>query len=79
MQNEMILFRQKMRGGGSKMANYYTPFSLRVSETLLEKVKLIAAQNKRSANKEIEFVLEQYVRDYEAQHGVVETDLESSY
>ena len=35
--------------------NYYPPFSLRVSEDLLDKVKYIAENNKRSANKEIEF------------------------
>ncbi len=56
------------------MANYYTPFSLRVAEELLDKVKLIAAANKRSANKEIEFALEQYVRAYEAEHGKVEVE-----
>ena len=39
------------------MANYYTPFSLRVSEELLDKVKQLAAAHKRSANKEIEFAL----------------------
>ena len=39
------------------MANYYTPFSLRISEELLDKVKQVAAKNKRSANKEIEFAL----------------------
>lgn len=51
------------------MANYYAPFSLRVSEDLLDKIKRIAAQHKRSANKEIEFVLEQYVQQYEQAHG----------
>ena len=51
------------------MANYFTPFSLRVSEELLGKIKRIAAQNKRSANPEIEFVLEQYVRDSEKANG----------
>ncbi len=51
------------------MANYYAPFSLRVSEDLLGKIKRIAAQHKRSANKEIEFVLEQYVQQYEQAHG----------
>lgn len=45
--------------------NYYTPFSLRISESLMEKIKKIAEQNKRSANKEIEFILEQYVSQYE--------------
>ena len=53
------------------MANYYAPFSLRVSEELLDKIKSIAAANKRSANKEIEFVLEQYVREYESIHGEI--------
>ena len=53
------------------MANYYTPFSLRVSEDLLAKIKHIASVNKRSANKEMEFVLEQYVREYEAAHGEI--------
>lgn len=53
------------------MANYYTPFSLRVSEELLDKMKRIAAAHKRSANKEIEFALEQYVAVYEKEHGSV--------
>lgn len=53
------------------MANYYTPFSLRISEELLGKVKQIAANNKRSANREIEFALEQYVQAYEVEFGEV--------
>ncbi|MCI6729439.1 MAG: Arc family DNA-binding protein [Candidatus Faecousia sp.] len=57
-----------------KMANYYTPFSLRISEELLDKVKQIAVQNKRSANKEIAFALEQYVREYEAKFGEIKTE-----
>lgn len=56
------------------MANYYTPFSLRVSEELLAKVKVIAVRNKRSANKEIEFALEQYVQDFEQRHGKIDID-----
>lgn len=53
------------------LANYYTPFSLRISEELLDKIKQIAAANKRSANKEIEYALEQYIKAYEAEHGEV--------
>lgn len=56
---------------GDVMANYYTPFSLRVSEELLDKVKQLAAAHKRSANKEIEFALEQYVSAYEQEHGSI--------
>ena len=51
--------------------NYYPPFSLRVSEDLLDKVKYIAENNKRSANKEIEFALEQYVKTFEAENGII--------
>lgn len=51
--------------------NYYPPFSLRISENLLEKIKYLAAQNKRSANKEIEFILEQHIRKYEEANGAI--------
>ena len=54
------------------MGNYYQPFSLRVSEELLEKIKKIAAVNKRSANKEIEFIIEQYIKQYEEKYEVFE-------
>ncbi len=54
--------------------NYYPPFSLRVSENLLDKIKHIAEVNKRSANKEIEFVLEQYVKKYESENGQIILD-----
>ncbi len=56
------------------MANYYTPFSLRISEELLAKVKVIAVRNKRSANKEMEFALEQYVQSFEQRHGEIEIE-----
>lgn len=49
--------------------NYFSPFSLRVSEELLDKIKFIAATNKRSANKEIEFILEKAVKDFENENG----------
>ncbi|MBQ3603096.1 MAG: Arc family DNA-binding protein [Clostridia bacterium] len=51
--------------------NYYQPFSLRVSENLRDKIKFIANQNKRSTNKEIEFILENYVNEYEKNHGAI--------
>ena len=54
--------------------NYYPPFSLRVSEDLLDKVKYIAENNKRSANKEIEFALEQYVNKFESENGKIDIE-----
>jgi len=50
------------------------PFSLRIPEELLHKVRIIAAQNKRSINKEIEFVIERYVADYEKKNGCIKVD-----
>ena len=56
------------------MAKYYPPFSLRISEELLGKVKKIAEVNHRSANKEIEAVLEQYVIAFEREHGEIKNE-----
>lgn len=56
--------------------NYYSPFSLRISENLMDKIKYIASQNKRSANKEIEFILEQHIQEYEKTNGEIPLDSE---
>lgn len=54
------------------MGNYYAPFSLRVSEELIGKIKIIAKENKRSTNKEIEFALERYIKKYEDLNGDID-------
>lgn len=54
------------------MGNYYTPFSLRISEDLMSKIKIIAKCNKRSANKELEFIIENYVKRYENENGKID-------
>lgn len=53
------------------MAGNYAPFLVRISEELLGKLKQLAAVHKRSANKEMEFALEQYVAAYEKEHGSI--------
>jgi predicted transcriptional regulator len=53
------------------------PFSLRIPEDLLNKIRFIATQNKRSANKEIEFALEQYVSNFEAKNGPIKAGEQS--
>ena len=40
-------------------------------ETLITKLKIIAIENKRSTNKEMEYALEKYVNEYEKAHGEV--------
>lgn len=49
-------------------------FTLRIPEELLNKVRYISEQNKRSANKEIEYALSQYVAEYEKKHGLIKTE-----
>ena len=56
------------------MGNYYPPFSLRISEELIYKIKVIANKNKRSANKELEYVIEKYIAEYESLNGEIEVD-----
>lgn len=56
------------------MASALPVFTLRVQEELLAKIRMIADKNKRSANKEIEFVLTRYVADYEKQNGPINLD-----
>lgn len=52
----------------SVQANAYP---LRIDKTTMEKFKVIAKNNGRSVNKEIEFVLKNVVNDYEQQHGII--------
>jgi len=56
--------------------NYYSPFSLRVSDELLYKLKYIAKKNMRSANKEAEYALLKYVEEYERKKGEIKIESE---
>lgn len=53
------------------MGNYFQPFSLRVPEETIEKMKVIAKENKRSANKEMEFALQKYIGQWEKENGEI--------
>ena len=43
-------------------------FSLRIPEELLDEIQQIASENCRSTNKEIEYALMQYVKQYHKTH-----------
>ena len=51
------------------MPNYYTPFSVRIPEELLHKVKQLAIMNKRSTNKQVEYILDKDMAEWEAANG----------
>ncbi len=47
-----------------------TPFSLRIPRELLDRLKRLARHNKRSANREAEQILEEYIDRWEREHPV---------
>lgn len=47
---------------------------LRLDEQLLRKVTWIAKDQKRSLNAQLEFVVQEFVKDFERQHGEIRTD-----
>jgi hypothetical protein len=51
-------------------------FTIRIDETILEKIKAISDINRRSANMEIENILAEYVTNYEKLHGNIRLDNE---
>lgn len=54
------------------MSTQQSPYSLRVSPELMEKAKVIAKEHGRSLNKEIEVILKEAVKDYEAAYGPIQ-------
>ena len=53
------------------MSKSKSPTSIRVDEIWFEKLKAIAARERRSVNAQIEMAIEQLVRSYENEHGEI--------
>ncbi len=52
------------------------PYPLRIDKTLMAKFKVIANDNGRSVNKEIEVAIKRIISDYEKEHGEIKVDLD---
>ena len=50
--------------------------NVRVEEESWDKLRIIARNNKRSINKEIEYIIDERIREYEEKFGKVEIDYE---
>ncbi len=48
-------------------------FGIRISDKTHQKIKFIAKQQDRSLNKQIEYVLKQFINNYEQVNGKIET------
>lgn len=51
------------------------PFPLRTDQELLEKLRVIADEDSRSLNKEIEYIIKTVVDNYEKEHGEIKVYL----
>lgn len=40
-------------------------------KSILDKLSIIAKNNKRTRNKQVEYILDLYVKDYESEHGEI--------
>lgn len=59
------------------MASDLPRYTLRIPQILLDKIRYIAAENGRSANKEIELMIKQRIKEYENENGEISAnDLE---
>lgn len=46
-------------------------YTLRIPQIMLDKIRYIAAENGRSANKEIELMIKKRIKDYEQENGEI--------
>ena len=56
------------------MATNKKPFILRLQPINLEKIKVIADRNKRSATMQIEFLIENCISEFEKNNGAIKID-----
>lgn len=47
-------------------------FSFRTDEEIIEKINIIAQENSRTRNKQIEHILKEFIKDYENKNGKIE-------
>ena len=58
------------------MPSYLPQFTIRLSKAVLYKIRYIAEQNERSANKEIAVLVKKHIVDYEKENGEIEVPAE---
>ncbi len=47
------------------------PYPLRVEKSIMEKFKVIAKENGRSVNKELEMLMKRTIQNYESENGTI--------
>lgn len=54
------------------MASDLPRYTLRIPQEYLDKIRYIAEENGRSANREIELMIKDRIQGYEKEHGSIE-------
>ena len=75
--NVVILLANQLRG--VIMATNKVQTGIRFEPELLYKIAYIAKENKRSLNAQLEYLAQQYVREYEAESGSIAIDDDAIY
>lgn len=53
------------------MGRQENPYPLRIEKEVMDQVRILAKENGRSLNKQIEYLLRQYLASYEKEHGPI--------
>lgn len=61
------------------MATDKVQTGLRLKEPVYEKMKVLAHRQQRSFNNFMEFVIQEYIDNYEAEHGPIQIPEQDSY
>lgn len=56
------------------MTFHISKFTIRINTIILKKFRYIAEYNGRSANREIEVLLKNYIAEFESVHGKISCD-----
>lgn len=56
------------------MATDKRPFTMRMQPDNFEKIKAVAAYNKRSIAMQIEYLIESCILEFEKEHGTIQVD-----
>lgn len=67
----MISFRYHLGGVFMAAQEQDAPFSVRIEKNIMDKMRILAKENGRSLNKQIEYAVKQYLKVYEAENGEV--------
>lgn len=62
--------------GGVAMPSNLPQFTIRIDPVALKKIRYVAEYNARSANREVEVLIREHIKNFEKEHGEIKFDSE---